>query len=266
MRNCLILGSGRSGTSMLGGILHNTGYFMGDKLYRQGLDSNLKGFFEWKEINQINETILSSYGQSIYTGITRKFFKKNRVTNPGKNQRWLLSLPPGVNVKCSDSATAERIKQVVEKEPFCYKDPRFSYTLPVWKNFLAKDTAYICIFREPGVTVESILKECRSRDYLADLIINRRLAYKVWANIYSHILLKGAVPPQEKNFFFVHYNQIYDGSALPALAKFLNAELNSDFVEKDLKRSVSLKPDPGYVKKIYGRLCELAGYKIHGEK
>ena len=30
MRNCLILGSGRSGTSMIGGILHQAGYFVGD--------------------------------------------------------------------------------------------------------------------------------------------------------------------------------------------------------------------------------------------
>ncbi|NIM13858.1 MAG: sulfotransferase family protein, partial [Candidatus Aminicenantes bacterium] len=54
MKNCLILGSGRSGTSMIAGILHKAGYFMGDNLYPPR-SANPKGFFENWEINEINE-------------------------------------------------------------------------------------------------------------------------------------------------------------------------------------------------------------------
>lgn len=260
MRNCLILGSGRSGTSMLSGILHQAGYFMGDKLY-PGIPSNPKGFFEWREINRINELILADYidDKSFKPWIMKNIFKKNTVVNPGKNQKWLLSLSPQVQVSDAHPDLADRIKKVAAREPFCYKDPRFSYTLPVWENFLKADTAYICVFREPAATAVSILKECRTREYLADLYITRRQVYRVWANIYSHILLKQDISPG--NFFFVHYNQIYDGSALAALAKFLNADLKADFVEKDLKRSVSFKQVPRYVQEIYERLCALAYFK-----
>jgi Uncharacterized protein conserved in bacteria len=58
MRNCLILGSGRSGTSMVAGTLASAGYFIGDNLYPR-LASNPKGFFEDPEINAINEDLLA---------------------------------------------------------------------------------------------------------------------------------------------------------------------------------------------------------------
>lgn len=262
MRNCLILGSGRSGTSMVSGILHQAGYFMGDKLYLPK-ESNPKGFFEWKAINHINEDILSVYGGGFYSRIKKKLFKKHTVTNPGKNQRWLLSLPADIAVNHCDTSTAERITGVILREPFCYKDPRFSYTLPVWERFLDPGTAFICVFREPGVTVASILKECGSREYLADLVIDKKSAYMVWCNMHAHILAHAA--GREENFFFVHYDQIYDGAALPSLSRFLRLELTHDFVDKDLKRTVSPGPRgvPGDAAKIYKTLCRLAGHQTN---
>lgn len=261
-KNCLILGAGRSGTSMLSGILHQSGYFMGDKLYLPR-ESNPKGFFEWKEINQINEAILSNYGKSLYSMILKRIFKRHTVKNPGKNQRWLMALHPEVDVNCTDPAVEEKIKGVLKQDPFCYKDPRFSYTLPVWRRFLPPGTVFICIFREPNTTVESILKECRSRDYLADLSIDREDAYRVWTAIHSHILSHHNVSQNagaDETFFFVHYNQIYDGTALPSLARFLDVPLSRNFIEKDLKRTVANGPIPPGVEAIYLRLCELAGY------
>jgi hypothetical protein len=252
------MGSGRSGTSMLGGILYQAGYFMGDKLYPPK-KSNPKGFFEWAEINQINEQILSNYGKSLTSSLIKKLFKKNGVRNPGKNQRWLLSLSPNIDIIKPDPLIEERIKRVVQRQPFCYKDPRFSYTLPVWEPFLESDTAFVCVFREPDITVESILKECKTRDYLADLLINRKSAYKVWLNIYSHILTKNI--DCFHRFFFIHYNQIYDASALPNLARFLDADLRRDFVDRNLKRTTADNQLPGNVKKLYKKLCERANYR-----
>jgi hypothetical protein len=54
MRDCIVLGSGRSGTSMVAGALAKAGYFMGDRLY-PARDANPLGFFEAPEINSINE-------------------------------------------------------------------------------------------------------------------------------------------------------------------------------------------------------------------
>ncbi len=257
--NCLIFGSGRSGTSMLGGILHQAGYYMGDKLHKPE-PSNPKGFFEWMTINQINEKILDAYGRRNLTArFFEVFFKKSTVYNPvGRNQRWLISLPVSVDVTRPVPDVEPEIKDVTEREPYCYKDPRFSYTLPVWEKFLKPDTVLLCVFREPDITVNSILKECRSRDYLKSLYINRSMAYGVWFNMYSHILLKHA--PMFKNLVFVHYNQIYSGTAVPMLSEMLNVSLQKDFVEEDLKRTAPSGWIPPKVKSLYRRLCVMAHY------
>ena len=116
MKNCIILGSGRSGTSMLGGILHNAGYFMGDNLYPPSI-SNPKGFFENPRINRINELILSKYDINPYSflkgllcatigrldyvkGLKKPLFKsitKRTIYYPGNLQRWLMSIPPEIS-------------------------------------------------------------------------------------------------------------------------------------------------------------------------
>ena len=58
MNDCFIVGSGRSGTSMVAGLLAQSGYFMGNKLDAYYGDTNPKGFFEDPDINAINERIL----------------------------------------------------------------------------------------------------------------------------------------------------------------------------------------------------------------
>jgi hypothetical protein len=241
---------------MVAGMLHQAGYFLGDRLYSAGLNSNPKGFFECKEINKINEEILSHYGNNLYSFLVKRILKKNPLSSPGKNQRWLISIPARVDISISNPSTEARIRAAIRKESFCYKDPRFSYTLPVWQPFLKPNTGFICLFREPDLTVESIIKECKSRDYLSDLHINRRLAYRVWANIYSHILLKNK--DIFNQFFFVHYNQIHNGTAISSLSDFLNVDLKVDFIDKNLKRTQLHSPIPQYVKEIYLRLCDLA--------
>lgn len=242
MKSCLIIGAGRSGTSMLAGILHQAGYFLGENLYKSK-PSNPKGFFEWMEITRINEEILAGYDQK-----------------PAKFQRWLSSIPPTVNVGYKNTSITERIREVIRKTPFCYKDPRFSYTLPVWRTFLPSEVVFLCIFREPNITIGSILHECRTREYLKNFEIDQYIGYAVWYNMYSHILLKHR--EHLKKFFFVHYKQIYDGTALPAISEFLEVDLRRDFVEKTLNRTISFDPIPGDVKEIYRQLCDLAHYPL----
>jgi hypothetical protein len=246
---------------MLAGMLHQAGYFMGDKFHLPR-DSNPKGFFEWHKINRINENILAKHMKSSFTAkVLKKVFKKNVVENPGENQRWLAYLPLDTNVKDTDVQLEKEIRAVVRREPFCYKDPRFSYTLPVWRRHLGPGMVFICIFREPDVTVASILKECRDQAYLADLHISRESAYRVWGSLYSHILFKHDRADGPGDFFFVHYDQIVDGTAVPALSLFLDSELKSDFVDKNLQRSIAIGKVPGQAKAIYEQLCRRANYR-----
>jgi hypothetical protein len=258
MKNCLIMGSGRSGTSMVGGILHDAGYYMGNHLYRPR-NSNPKGFFESPVINRLNEAILSIYDRKIVPGFLRKAWKRT-VYCPGIGQGWLYSIPADTQINRLTKRIKRGIQKAVSRRPFAYKDPRFCYTLPVWADFLDDSTVFICIFREPGVTVESTMKECRSVPYLKNLRIDEEKAFEVWINMYSHVLEKHC--NTYDNFFFVHYDQVYGGSAIERLSHLLGAPLTGFFVDKQLKRTrADMSADvPPEARRIYSELCRLAGH------
>ncbi len=111
MRNCMILGSGRSGTSLVAGVLGNSGYFMGDKIL-QPTEGNPKGYFEDLEVNHINELILEPVVPK-RPRFLRKWFFHDR---PVRNQRWLARLPLDTEFPTSQK-TIQRIQEITKWEP-----------------------------------------------------------------------------------------------------------------------------------------------------
>jgi hypothetical protein len=242
---------------MLGGIFHHAGYFMGDALY-EGNPSNPKGFFENGLVNDTNELILAPYNKRFLPYYLYKFLRIPKP-NPKRRQQWLYSTPPDREISFCNNIIKSNILSLTQRSSFCYKDPRFSYTLPVWSPYFSPDTRFICVFRRPNVTVESILKECSTRDYLRSLFIDAEYAYSVYINIYSHIF-KNMVGSEER-FFFVHYEQILSGEFTASLSEFVNAPLSAAFADKALKRSKSSRHIPKKALTVYTTLCQLAGFK-----
>jgi tetratricopeptide (TPR) repeat protein len=235
-KNIIILGSGRSGTSMVAGLFARSGYFMGKNLY-PGRDSNPKGFFEDSEINSINEDILS-------------------LVQPGwahPGQQWLSCLPLSISFP-KTTALDRRIQDIVRLEPFCLKDPRFSYTLPVWRPFLKK-TVCICVFRDPASTIQSILKECNK--YYPALPMNQEIALQVWAFMYQHI---ESSHRHQDEWVFVHYDQIFDTSVQAKLERITGAPIDGSFPDRTLRRSEPGVALPDAINALYRNLCELAEF------
>lgn len=250
MRNCLILGSGRSGTSMVAGSIAKAGYFMGNNLH-PGMKSNPKGFFEDREINSVNEDILAPLVPRRPPVLGRWICR----ARPIQWQRWLARVPLTANIQ-APADIRSRIKVALEREPFCFKDPRFSFTLPVWRPFL-RNTVFICVFRDPASTVHSILKECTSRSYLRNLSIDFDQALDVWALSYEHILESRV---NESEWLFLHFDQVLEGDGLIRLESFTGAKADHSFPDPALRRSnsnISVTPSAW---RTYQRLCELAGY------
>lgn len=257
MRDCLILGSGRSGTSMMGGILHSAGYFMGDWLY-PGRDSNPKGFFENPDVNDINERILAAYRDE--TGLA----DTHTIRAPGTGQYWLMALDAQVEVECRDAGITAEIQQLAGRRPFAYKDPRFCYTLPAWECLVPTDTCFIVVFRDPAVTAASILKECASVPYLANLDMDASLALTSWTALYRQTLKHARRDPGR--FTFVHYAQLLDGSGLEILSRRLGVTLQQDFVDPCLNRSRRSFDAGAEATHIYAELCELAAFDAEGAR
>jgi len=257
MKNIIILGSGRSGTSMVAGCLAKSGYFMGNNLYPPR-NSNPKGFFESADINGVNEDIISlnipHRPRILPQWIRNKIFR----SRPMKCQRWLAEVPLNVDITTSEEIN-NHISQLVHYSPYCYKDPRFSYTLPVWKPYL-QNTLFICVFRNPGATVQSIIKECNDAEYLHTLTINPVKAERIWILMYQHILnnyKKGG------EWLFLHFDEVLENSGLEKIEKFTGACVNSIFPEKKLKRSEDTNCFTVDSLICYKELCKLAEYKIN---
>ena len=224
---------------------------MGDDLYSPTV-ANPKGFFENLEINSINEAILSQVVPRRPQGIIGDLLFRNR---PGKAQLWLARVPLGTTMSCPDGIR-DRICKLTAREPFCFKDPRFSYTLPCWEPML-RETKVLVVFRDPSDTAKSILKECRDDKYLQSLAISRKQVLEVWRLMYSHILSRYRA---DGSWLFLHFDQMLDSRGLDRLEAFAGASVDRSFPERSLKRSISNEPVPSDVGILYQNLCELATY------
>ena len=256
MKNILVLGSGRSGTSMITGCLAGAGYFCGDN-YLGKNNSNPKGFFEDYEVNQINEAILDRYHYNIPERVRRVLFP----AYPFYNARWLARVPLTKKITCSPEIETH-ILRVIRHTPFCYKDPRFSYTLPAWIPLLPADTAFVCVFRHPRDTAMSIVKECRNSPALTPLRMSKQIALNVWDKMHQHILKNYKRSEHKEQWFFIHFDQVLNGTRLSALADFLHANVDLSFPEKKYNRTRTLRQEtfvPIKSLQLYEQFCDFAG-------
>ena len=256
MKNCIVMGSGRSGTSLACGILSKAGYYMGEN-QMPPTPANPKGFFESWDIEQINEDVLRKIVKKKPMLINR-FLKKNLH----KGHYWLSTVSLNKQLQTDDSID-QRIRKEVSRVPFCFKDPRFSYTLPVWRPLLPHDTVFLCIFRHPSATGKSILKQINSSPRLQYLKFTFKDAMRVWKQMYFHILIKHQT---DGEWLFLHYDQLLDPEGLDKIQRFTGAVIDQTFPEKRLNRSFPEQDKlPQDVTDIYNKLCQLAGIHKPGE-
>ena len=249
-RNCIILGTGRSGSSMVAGCLRDSGYYMGQGL-KGPTESNPLGYFESVEVNDINEDLLKAVLRPLPRWLPASWLSGQL----GKDQHWLARVPVSRRIPCP-LPLAQRIDAAVSHGPFCFKDPRFSYTLPVWRPFL-DNVVFVCVFREPGRTINSMLTDCRTQPYLRTLTISRHMALHVWLLMYRHIL---EVHQRQGQWLFLHYDQVLEGDGLNRLEAALGATVDRSFPRPEMKRSTDDGAAPREAQEIYQTLCRLAGY------
>lgn len=243
MRDCVVVGCGRSGTSLAAGLLAHAGHNCGDDLLPPD-EGAPTGFFEARVVNQVNELLLASYDDAFLPldGYSRRL---------RHGERWLAVLPDDVEVQVPDGA-ARAIAEAVPASPYCCKDPRFGYTLACWRPFLG-DPLFVCVFRHPGATAQSIARDVR----YGDLTVDGEAAAELWRAIYTRVLARHR---HEGEWLFVHYDQLLDGSGTERIARAVAAPLDPDFADPALRRSRPDAAPPAKTAPIYEELCGLAGY------
>jgi hypothetical protein len=253
MRNCLILGSGRSGTSLAAGMLARSEYFMGDNLYPPD-DGNPKGYFEDREVNAINEGLLARL-------LPRRTFTDRLLGRPKPVHYWdgwLAEVEPEMPIVSTAKLNA-RIAAVTARAPFCFKDPRFCYTLPAWRSYCA-DALLVCVFRHPSVTAASLIKEAGRMQHLSNLSgrIDLGFGLHIWRLMYTHVLKIHY--PAGGDWLFVHYDQLANGDGAALLESRLNTAVDRAFADEALRRSQPIGDVPVEILNLYSQLCQLAGY------
>ena len=252
MRNVIVLGCGRSGTSLTAGLFSKAGYFMGPRLHLPD-PSNPKGFFESAEINQLNEALIagaiSPFSRLLDVVRSRKKFLKNK-------NFWLAQIPLKMKIPAT-AGLIQKMQGLTAKRPYCFKDPRFCYTLPVWRPHLSVDFIFLCVFREPWKTAQSIVQECRKREHLRWLGMDFKRALAIWRSCYAHVL---KTHRYEGQWMFVHYEQLFEETTLERLGCLTGSRLDSQFPDVALRKRVNAIPISKKERLLYHELCELAGY------
>jgi hypothetical protein len=243
MRDCVIVGCGRSGTSLAAGLLAHAGYNCGDDLLPAD-DGAPRGFFESRGVNAINEAVLAPHDGEL---LDRGGYSRPLT----EGERWLAVLSPDTEF----GATAElraAMAEAVPAPPYCCKDPRFGYTLEAWRPLFA-GALFVCVFRHPLATARSIAREVR----YGDLSVDTDTSVDIWTVIYSRIL--GRLRHRGE-WLFVHYEQLLDGSGVERLARALDAPLDPSLADPALRRSTAETDPPAGTAAAYEQLCVSAGY------
>jgi hypothetical protein len=229
VRNLLILGSGRSGTSMAAGLFRESGAYMGENSYAPR-PSNRFGFFEDAQINLLNDAILRHMMRRGWRRFTW------RLAPPIHRYRQALWLAAPRKVVAVDIApeVREAMRKHTSREPFCLKDPRFGLTLPTWRPELPDGTRFLVVFRDPDKTVDSQLRE--ARELAAPLPLTASWAYTSWFRMYRRLLDELS---REGEWLFVRYEQIASGVALDALEAFAEIGLCASQIQPDVSRALA---------------------------
>jgi hypothetical protein len=256
MKNAIVLGAGRSGTSLLAGLFQKAGYFSGENLW-PGTVSNPLGYFEDVEVNKINEDLLDKVVPWRPRGVIGAVMPFHR-DRPRYSQRWLASLPAGTVIP-SDARLETRMAAQTSRRPYLFKDPRFSYTLSNWRPFLAGDTVFLCIFREPNRTVNSILRIIREERYLRDLNFSAVQAYEYWRGIYESVLAQRTMIQGE--WLFLHCDELLSQRSIPIVESYLEARADLTMLKPELNRSTSGGSSIASVDAVFQELLRLAEEK-----
>ena len=248
MHNCLILGCGRSGTSLAAGLLSRAGYFFGSNPI-EARDANPRGFFEDHLINYVNERIMLERVR--YSRLPPWLVRSSGRVPFRPAQLWLTVLEEPVAWQ-PEKRTEWMMRDLVSHVPYAYKDPRFSYTLNAWRPYL-NDCRLICVFRDPSVAAASIAKEVATEPFYQNLGIGTEYALRVWAAMYRQILDFHCTDDTE--WLFIEYDDLIKGSAFEPISRFLGAEVDSGFLDQRLNRTQPARNAvDSQIKDLYRRL------------
>lgn len=160
----VILGSGRSGTSLLMQMLGAMGMGLSADMIAARRD-NPQGFFEDASIVKIQADLLRALGAWPYHPLPADWLARPQTAAAGEQLRAVLRghmARPGV---------------------WGFKDPRTASFLPLWQGLFAAEgitPKYILALREPGKVIRSFMQAYGTPEDVAEAVWLRRTCDALW--------------------------------------------------------------------------------------
>jgi len=191
----LIIGEGRSGTSLTAHLLKEMGVYMGDRL-KGANHGNKDGYWENSDFVNLNIKILEDNEFDI---------NKYPVPRPAFVEK---------EGKKYDEEIKEMVKKY-QKGTWGAKDPRFLYTFPLYEPYM-EDVHFIVCYRNP-VSVALSLRFQDKKD-----IFNSLRVINDYYNVLYDFLEKNNCPR-----FMVAYEKYFDSdSQIESLCEFVGVDYN----------------------------------------
>lgn len=179
----LVIGMHRSGTSLVSGLLHNSGIDMGNGHLGKVAADNPKGHFEDRRFRKMNDRILLNAQYDVKT--------------------WQTEIPTPVANKRLYGQIGRILERATARPRWGFKDPRTCLTWHIWRRHLPQSTRVVYVYRNP-VSVASSLMKRGNITYLDKgielwLIYNQRALpirrhFQTTFVNYESVLLSGGIP------------------------------------------------------------------------
>ena len=225
----IVTGAGRSGTSAVARVLHESGVRMGHDL-AEPTEDNVEGFYEELPVVLLHERMLRD-------------LRMSGIWETRQSLRWAR--------RATVLTVAERYRDVmaalIAGAAGGWKDPRFSITLEAWLPSLPARPKVIVCLRSPEAYAESVQRVFG--------LVELEAARRQWARHYRRLL--DVIRDHRLEATCVEYDALVERpeETVAALAAFVGRPLRADYVDAPLRRHVCAVP-PQY-RRLYEEVASL---------
>ena len=221
MKNVIILGAGRTGSSLLAGLIaHNRYYINAEKIAARKAYPD--GDYENPDLVDLNQKILLDSGYGYSKVMAHKPVDIAAIEQLALNTR--------------DDVYADFLKQCEENRPWLWKDPRLCYTIYFWNSFLdLNDIQFIKITRDPYLVFRSHSK-FQIKDTKKNIITNY---YKQNDAVDAYLKKHGI------KALTVDYSEMKNQNVFKKLNDYLQTDISPDDYRAIKKENIS-KKEPDY--------------------
>lgn len=139
MKKILVHGVHRSGTSLTASLLNELGLWYSEEKYKMAPQKdNPKGFWERKDVTELNDAILAQMDLSWFT------------LTPRLDESRFISIQKHFSEELKNIAA-----RIDKRGDWFLKDPRFAMTWPIWRKYI-EPSNHIFVYRNPMQVADSL--------------------------------------------------------------------------------------------------------------